>query len=55
VQFDFSKEDVPERDPEQVKKSISDTNVLLEAIRVRMVSGEETERPVWSHLHVYTI
>ena len=39
MQFDFSKEDVPERDPEQVKKSISDTNVLLEAVKVRMVSG----------------
>ena len=39
LQFDFSKEDVPERDPEQVRKSINDTNALLEAIKVRMVSG----------------
>ena len=39
LQYDFSKEDVPERDPEQVRKSMNDTCVLLDAVKVRMVSG----------------
>ena len=58
MQFDFSKEDVPERDPEQVKKSINDTNALLEAIKVRMVSGGETGVTswlVWVRLGVHKI
>ena len=39
LKYDFSKEDVPERDPEQVRKSISDTGVLLDSVKDRMVSG----------------
>ena len=41
LQYDFSKEDVPERDPEQVRKSMNDTLTLLNSVKLRMVSGDE--------------